>query len=67
MHCRAVAAPTAFMMGEDFLKFGRCRPERNDLLAIASTEKLNSASRQIYLTFPADSTFKDEDVSEYFR
>ncbi|KAG2674793.1 hypothetical protein I3760_13G154500 [Carya illinoinensis] len=63
---RAVAAPTAFMMGEDFFKFGRCRPERNDLLAMASTEKLNSASRQIYLTFPADSTFKDEDVSEYF-
>ncbi|KAL1534023.1 zinc finger CCCH domain-containing protein 53-like [Salvia divinorum] len=25
-----------------------------------------SASRQIYLTFPADSTFKEEDVSNYF-
>lgn len=26
----------------------------------------NSTSRQIYLTFPADSTFKEEDVSSYF-
>lgn len=55
------------MMGEDFYKFGRCRPERNDFLAMASLEKVNAASRQIYLTFPADSSFKDEDVSEYFR
>lgn len=59
------AAAAAFMMGEEFYKFGRCRPERNDFFAMAS-EKANSASRQIYLTFPADSTFKDEDVSEYF-
>ncbi|XP_042003408.1 zinc finger CCCH domain-containing protein 22-like isoform X2 [Salvia splendens] len=27
---------------------------------------LSSSSRQIYLTFPADSTFKEEDVSSYF-
>jgi len=26
-----------------------------------------SASRQIYLTFPADSTFTEEDVAEYFK
>lgn len=26
-----------------------------------------SASQQIYLTFPADSTFSEEDVSNYFR
>ncbi|XP_057789784.1 zinc finger CCCH domain-containing protein 23-like [Salvia miltiorrhiza] len=26
----------------------------------------NPGSRQIYLTFPADSTFKEEDVSTYF-
>ncbi|KAM3693382.1 hypothetical protein ACB098_08G159400 [Castanea mollissima] len=62
----AAAAAAAFMMGDDFYKFGRCRPERNDFLAMASAEKANSASRQIYLTFPADSTFRDEDVSEYF-
>ncbi|GER43596.1 RNA-binding (RRM/RBD/RNP motifs) family protein [Striga asiatica] len=27
---------------------------------------MNPGSRQIYLTFPADSTFKEEDVSNYF-
>ena len=54
------------MMGDEYQKFGISRNERNDFLALAA-EKRNSASRQIYLTFPADSTFKDEDVSEYFR
>ena len=29
-------------------------------------DKSNSASKQIYLTFPADSSFTDEDVSNYF-
>lgn len=62
-----MAAAAAFIMGEEFYKFGRCRPERNDFLSMASAEKANSASRQIYLTFPAESTFKDEDVSEYFK
>jgi hypothetical protein len=28
---------------------------------------MNPGSRQIYLTFPADSTFREEDVSNYFR
>ncbi|XP_061374129.1 zinc finger CCCH domain-containing protein 55-like isoform X2 [Gastrolobium bilobum] len=56
----------ALMMGEEFYNFGRGRLERNDFLAMVSGEKSNSASRQIYLTFPAESTFKDEDVSEYF-
>ncbi|KAF4369758.1 hypothetical protein G4B88_028364 [Cannabis sativa] len=64
---RAAAAAAALMMGEDFYKFGRCRPERNDFLSMSAAEKMNSASRQIYLTFPAESTFKDEDVSEYFN
>ncbi|XWS52560.1 hypothetical protein CRYUN_Cryun11dG0081200 [Craigia yunnanensis] len=41
--------------------------ERNDFLAMGLAEKAKSASKQIYLTFPADSTFKDEDVSNYFR
>ena len=27
---------------------------------------VNPASRQIYLTFPADSTFREEEVSNYF-
>lgn len=26
-----------------------------------------SASRQIYLTFPADSTFSEDDVADYFK
>ncbi|PPR84000.1 hypothetical protein GOBAR_AA36713 [Gossypium barbadense] len=42
------------------------RAERNDYFAMGLEEKANSASKQIYLTFPADSTFKDEDVSNYF-
>ncbi|KAK8475084.1 hypothetical protein V6N11_080207 [Hibiscus sabdariffa] len=51
------SATDALMMGDELHKLGRCRPERNEF----------SASRQIYLTFPADSTFKEEDVSNYFR
>eukprot|EP00252_Welwitschia_mirabilis_P027954 TRINITY_DN983_c0_g1_i7.p2 TRINITY_DN983_c0_g1~~TRINITY_DN983_c0_g1_i7.p2 ORF type:complete len:294 (-),score=50.66 TRINITY_DN983_c0_g1_i7:740-1621(-) len=31
-----------------------------------SSDAANSGSRQIYLTFPAESTFKEEDVSNYF-
>ncbi|XP_057988772.1 zinc finger CCCH domain-containing protein 55 isoform X2 [Hevea brasiliensis] len=54
------------MMGDEFHKFGLFHSERNDLLVMAMEEKANSASRQIYLTFPADSAFKDEDVSNYF-
>jgi len=60
-------AAAAFMMGEEFCGFGWDRAERNDFLSPISGDKPNSASRQIYLTFPAESTFKDEDVSEYFR
>ncbi|RRT82924.1 hypothetical protein B296_00018996 [Ensete ventricosum] len=58
----AVAAAAALMLGgDDTHKFVcRSRFERNDLMA-------NPGSRQIYLTFPADSTFSEEDVSNYFR
>ncbi|VVB06728.1 unnamed protein product [Arabis nemorensis] len=51
----------ALMMGDDLHKFGSWRPERTDLSAMACP-----ASRQIYLTFPADSIFREEDVSNYF-
>ncbi|CAN4119855.1 unnamed protein product [Withania somnifera] len=61
LNCRSAAA--TFMMGEEFHKFGRCRPDRNDFLLGGIS---NSSSRQVYLTFPADSTFKEEDVSNYF-
>ncbi|KAL1199125.1 Zinc finger CCCH domain-containing protein 55 [Cardamine amara subsp. amara] len=42
------------------------RLERMELMAMHFGDLSNSASRQIYLTFPADSTFKDEDVATYF-
>lgn len=64
-HFRIGAA--SVMMGDEFHRFGQFHSERNDLLVMAMEEKANSASRQIYLTFPADSSFKDEDVSNYFR
>ncbi|CAL0332038.1 unnamed protein product [Lupinus luteus] len=61
------AAAAAFLMREEFYNFGSSRLERNnDFLAMASADKPNSSLRQIYLTFPAESTFRDEDVSEYF-
>ncbi|XP_010419835.1 PREDICTED: zinc finger CCCH domain-containing protein 55-like isoform X2 [Camelina sativa] len=42
------------------------RLERMELMAMQFGDQSNSVSRQIYLTFPADSTFKDEDVATYF-
>ncbi|XVE59965.1 hypothetical protein DITRI_Ditri05aG0088600 [Diplodiscus trichospermus] len=60
------SAAAALMMGDELHKFRRCRPERNDLAAMGLGGAVNPGSRQIYLTFPADSTFKEEDVSNYF-
>ncbi|KAL0287652.1 UNVERIFIED_CONTAM: Zinc finger CCCH domain-containing protein 55 [Sesamum angustifolium] len=40
---------------------------RCDLSPMGFGAGASSSSRQIYLTFPADSTFKEEDVSNYFR
>lgn len=54
---RSVAA---MMMGEELNKFSRTRLENGRGV------DTNPASRQIYLTFPADSTFREEDVSNYF-
>lgn len=49
--------------GEEAHKFmGRARMESRDFGGL-----INPGSRQIYLTFPADSTFREEDVSNYFR
>ncbi|MFS8018933.1 putative RNA recognition motif domain, nucleotide-binding alpha-beta plait domain superfamily [Helianthus anomalus] len=53
------------MMKENSLEFGRFRPDRHDLAAMGLWNSCSS-SRQIYLTFSADSTFKDEDLSNYF-
>ncbi|KAJ9164323.1 hypothetical protein P3X46_023916 [Hevea brasiliensis] len=60
------AAAAALMMGDELHKFGRCRPERNDFSPMGLGGAMNPGSRQIYLTFPADSTFREEDVSNYF-
>ncbi|KAL3620375.1 hypothetical protein CASFOL_035287 [Castilleja foliolosa] len=43
----------------------RCGP-RNGFSQMGLGAGFGSCSRQIYLTFPADSTFKEEDVSSYF-
>ncbi|KAI3822496.1 hypothetical protein L1987_10086 [Smallanthus sonchifolius] len=59
-------SPSAMMIGDEFHKFGRCRPDRSDFGPMGFGSS-NSSSRQIYLTFPADSTFKEEDVSNYFN
>ncbi|GLT82149.1 hypothetical protein SLE2022_005590 [Rubroshorea leprosula] len=56
----------ALMMGDELHKFGRGRLERNDFSAMGLGGSVNPGSRQIYLTFPADSTFREEDVSNYF-
>ncbi|XVE99891.1 hypothetical protein REPUB_Repub03eG0240300 [Reevesia pubescens] len=60
------AAAAALMMGDDMNKFNRSRLERNGFSLNGEAGMVNPASRQIYLTFPADSTFREEDVSTYF-
>ncbi|CAL9116920.1 zinc finger CCCH domain-containing protein 18-like [Musa acuminata AAA Group] len=49
------------ILAEDAPRYMEFRNERNDL---ASTV---SSSHQIYLTFPAESTFTEDDVSSYFK
>lgn len=51
----------AVILAEDAAKYMENRSERSDPGPIVS------GSRQIYLTFPAESTFTEEDVSIYFR
>lgn len=52
----------AVVLAEDAPRFTEYRNERSDIAA-----GLIAGSRQIYLTFPAESTFTEEDVSNYFR
>ncbi|KAK4764217.1 hypothetical protein SAY87_013655 [Trapa incisa] len=55
------------MIAEDEIyKHGHYQQERSGSMGLGMSGKIKSASRQIYLTFPVDSTFKDEDISEYF-
>lgn len=49
------------ILAEDAPKYMDFFSDRNDPGPIVS------GSRQIYLTFPAESTFTEEDVSVYFR
>ncbi|KAK4372062.1 hypothetical protein RND71_007446 [Anisodus tanguticus] len=58
-------AAAALMMVDDMHKLSRSRFERGDF-GLNGAGIANPGSRQIYLTFPADSTFKEEDVSNYF-
>ncbi|KAF8409696.1 hypothetical protein HHK36_005775 [Tetracentron sinense] len=51
----------AVVLAEDAPKYMEYRSERNDPGGIVA------GSRQIYLTFPAESTFTEEDVSNYFK
>ncbi|KAM1811938.1 hypothetical protein ACFX12_028520 [Malus domestica] len=60
------AAAASLMMGDDMHKFSRSRLERTDFSMNGGAGIVNPASRQIYLTFPANSTFREEDVSNYF-
>lgn len=52
----------AVVLTEDAHKFTDFRGKRDDYY-----NAINSSSRQIYLTFPAESTFTEEDVTIHFR
>ncbi|KAH7837894.1 hypothetical protein Vadar_019299 [Vaccinium darrowii] len=60
------SASAALVMGEDLHNFSRRLSERSDFSVMGFEGSADSVSRQIYLTFPADSTFLEEDVSNYF-
>ncbi|XP_024522097.1 zinc finger CCCH domain-containing protein 22 isoform X1 [Selaginella moellendorffii] len=51
----------AVVLAEDAQRFVGYRADRDDL------KDVNPSSRQIYLTFPAESTFTEDDVSAHFR
>ncbi|KAI4320826.1 hypothetical protein MLD38_034271 [Melastoma candidum] len=51
----------AVILAEDALKYMESQNEKDNHC------QANSKSRQIYLTFPAESTFTEEDVSGYFN
>ncbi|XP_075494063.1 zinc finger CCCH domain-containing protein 46-like [Primulina tabacum] len=61
------SATAALMMGDSFQKINPYLRERNDSFSMGLSSIANLSSREIYLTFPADCTFKEGDVSVYFR
>ncbi|XP_057790189.1 zinc finger CCCH domain-containing protein 22-like [Salvia miltiorrhiza] len=57
--------------GQQHFSYNKCMDflndnPRNEFSGMGLGAAATSSSRQIYLTFPADSTFKEEDVSSYF-
>ncbi|XP_071693635.1 zinc finger CCCH domain-containing protein 18-like isoform X2 [Rutidosis leptorrhynchoides] len=52
----------AVVLADDASRYTENRYERNNL----SPGPIVSGSKQIYLTFPADSTFSEDDVANYF-
>ncbi|XP_010466330.1 PREDICTED: zinc finger CCCH domain-containing protein 55-like isoform X3 [Camelina sativa] len=65
LHQRNAHRSGAGQFGEEGYWYGSPgRHERDEFMGMG--DKSNSASKQIYLTFPADSSFTDEDVSNYF-
>ncbi|XP_060189618.1 zinc finger CCCH domain-containing protein 18 isoform X1 [Lycium barbarum] len=59
--CNLPHGQHAVILAEDIPKYMEYSGERNDHGAIVA------GSRQIYLTFPAESTFSEQDVSNYFN
>ncbi|XP_073063684.1 zinc finger CCCH domain-containing protein 53-like isoform X2 [Primulina eburnea] len=52
---------------DELLTLQALQQQRNDFSPVGLYCDGSSSSRQIYLTFPSDSTFKEEDVSGYFN
>ncbi|CAM0151252.1 unnamed protein product [Urochloa decumbens] len=61
-HSQRGAAPAMMFGGEDMHRF----PARSPRMEHGGDLVGSPAARQIYLTFPADSTFTEADVSNYF-
>lgn len=61
MLCYRPHGQHSVVLTEDAAKYMDSHGERSDPGPIVS------GSRQIYLTFPAESTFTEEDVFDYFK
>lgn len=55
------------MIGDNIHKLSISHFEREEFGLNGGAGIENSGSRQIYLTFSADNTFKEEDIFNYFR
>ncbi|CAM8970045.1 unnamed protein product [Rhodiola kirilowii] len=59
-------AAAAMVMRDEMSNIGQTMYERSHSHTNGGLDTVNPGSRQIYLTFPADSSFREEDVSNYF-